>query len=60
MAKPIDPAKRMIANKKKLIQRLHHEIRQVRADAAAKIQTIKFRIRQANVILTALEKGTLR
>lgn len=58
--KAVNPAARMIETKRKLIVRLNSEIRNVRKNAAADVQSIKFRIRQAQIVMGALEKGTLR
>lgn len=53
------PVERMIAGKKKLIRRLEKEIVDARMNAEREVENIQFRIRQAQTILHALEKGTL-
>lgn len=53
-------AERMLASKRKLVERLKRDIAQVEDDAAWHINKIKARIEIARTLIDALEKGTLK
>lgn len=58
--KTVSVVGRMIECKKKLIARLEADIAEVHLDAKNRIRRIEFNIRRAKVILSALEKGSLK
>lgn len=58
--KDMSPVERMKRGKSSLIKRLKNEINAVREDAAEEVRGIESRIRIAQSILDALEKGTLK
>lgn len=58
--KEVNPAEKMLRTKKKLIKRLTNEIALVRQNAEEEVEQIKSRIRLAQVLADALEKGTLK
>lgn len=57
---PTTPVARMIASKQRLVARLKRDIAGIREKANEDVAKVEFRIRQANAILDALEKGTLK
>lgn len=59
-AVPKSAAERLLASNRKLIKRLREEIKRVRVDSDEEIAKIEGRIRIAQTLVDALEKGTLK
>ncbi len=59
-AAKLNPAERMLRGKRQHIERLKDQIAGIRADAEEDIQKIQKRIRIFQVIVDALEAGTLK
>lgn len=58
--KKLSVVERMIQTKRALIARLEADIKDAYAGAREREQALQFNIRRAKVILSALEKGTLK
>lgn len=58
--KEYTPAEKLTASKQRLIKTLRDNIRTVRADAEVEVKRIESRIRIAQSLLDALQKGTLK
>lgn len=58
--KPKNPVERMIQSKQKLINRLHEDIAYERRAMTERVKAIQSRIRLAQAILRALQKGELK
>ena len=56
----LNAAEKMLKTKKKLIARLKQDIEAVRKDAEVEVSSIQGRIRVAQTLVDALEKGTLK
>jgi hypothetical protein len=56
----LNAAEKMLKGKRNLIKRLKGEIRQTELDAADEIERINGRIKIAQALVDALEKGTLK
>ena len=56
----LNAAEKMLKGKKKLILRLRQEIKNVQFEADQEIERINGRIRVAQTLVDALEKGTLK
>ena len=57
---PLTPVERMLAGKRRLVAHRKADIRLIREQAEAKIAKIQKQIRIAEVLIDALEKGTLQ
>lgn len=57
---PLTAAEKMLASKRKLVARLKRDIDDINDDAQTAINKVKARIRIADTIIDALEKGTLK
>lgn len=56
----LDPAAKMLASKRALIRRLKRELVDIGFEYQRQVAATEFRIRQANTLIAALEKGTLK
>jgi hypothetical protein len=60
MTQKLNAAEKMLAGKRRLIKRLKSDINWEQKNAAENIEKIQARIRIAQTLVDALEKGTLR
>jgi hypothetical protein len=56
----LNAAEKMLKGKRNLIKRLKQDIRRVELDTAREIDSIHSRIKLAQTLVDALEKGTLK
>lgn len=56
----LTPAERMLASKRKLIERLRKDIEWIFEDAEVRAKKIRGRIKISEALADALEKGTLK